>query len=85
MKMKTIATQAEIASDGTLHLDLPTGLPPGPADVVVIVHPAPAVPGASTPSLLGKYAKFARPDFDAVAEVREIRRRATEEAQEVPE
>jgi hypothetical protein len=82
--MKTITTQAQIASDGKLLLELPTGLPPGPAEVV-IVHPTPAGPATSGPSLLGKYAAFARPDVDAVAEVREIRRRATEEAQETPE
>jgi hypothetical protein len=83
--MKTITTQGEIASDGKLLLELPTGLPPGPAEVVIVVQPTPVGPAASRPSLMGKYAKFARPDVDAVAEVREIRRRATEEAQEIPE
>jgi hypothetical protein len=77
--MKTIATTAEIASDGTLRLELPTGLPPGPAEVVIVVQPTPARPGTSGPSLMGKYAKYAQPDFDAVAEVREIRRRAVQE------
>ena len=37
--MKTMTVAAEIAPDGTLHLELPTGLPPGPADVVVVVQP----------------------------------------------
>jgi len=78
--MKTITIQAEIAPDGKLSLELPTGLPPGPAEVVVVVHPTPAGLAASGPNLLGKDAEFAQPDFDAVAEVREIRRRAVREA-----
>jgi len=78
--MKAITIQAEIAPDGKLSLELPTGLPPGPAEVVVVVHPTPAGPTASAPSVLGKDAEFAQPDFDAVGEVREIRRRAVREA-----
>lgn len=83
--MKTITTKTEIASDGTLRLELPTGLSPGPADVVIVVSPTAPVSAAPVRSLSGKYARAASPDFDAVAEVREIRRRATQEAQDVPE
>jgi hypothetical protein len=78
--MKAITIQAAIAPDGKLLLELPTGLPPGPAEVVVVVHPTPAGPAACGPSVVGKHAEFAQPDFDAVAEVREVRRRAVREA-----
>jgi hypothetical protein len=30
----------EITSDGSLHLHVPTGLPPGPAEIVVVIQPA---------------------------------------------
>jgi hypothetical protein len=83
--MRTITTQAEIASDGTLRLELPTGMSPGPAEVVIVLHrtsPRPPVPGQG---LSGKYATAALPELDAVAEVRELRRRTTREAQEIPQ
>jgi len=78
--MKTIKIQAEIAPDGKLLLELPTGLPPGPAEVVVVVHPTPAGPAASGPSPLGELAEFAQPDFGAAAEVHETLRRAVRAA-----
>jgi len=83
--MKTITTKTEIAADGTLRLELPTGLSPGPADVVIVVNPTPPLGAAPVRSLSGKYATAALPDLDAVAEVREIRRRAAHEAQETPD
>jgi hypothetical protein len=78
--MKAITTQTEIASDGTLRLELATGLAPGTAEVVIVVHPTSPRPATPGQSLSGKYARFARADFDVVAEVREVRRRATQEA-----
>jgi len=83
--MKTITTRTEIASDGTLRLELPTGLSPGPADVVIVVNPTPPLSAEPVRSLSGKYAAAALPGFDALTEVREIRRRATEVARDVPE
>lgn len=81
--MDTITTRAEIDSNGMLRLELPTGLAPGPADVVIVVQPAASRPAGPTPSLLGKYAAFAPRDFDPIEEVRELRRRTTREAQEI--
>ena len=36
--MKTITTQTEITPEGKLRLELQTGLPPGPAEVVVVLQ-----------------------------------------------
>jgi hypothetical protein len=80
--MKTMTFTAQIAADGKLRLELPTGLPPGPADVVVVVHPKPSSQLPRAQSLVGLFAAPDPPGFDAVAEVREIRRRATQEAED---
>ncbi len=37
--MQTIHLQAMVGTDGQLHLDVPCQLPPGPAEVVVVVGP----------------------------------------------
>lgn len=37
--MKTLTVEVEIASDGTLHLDIPSGLPPGKAEVILVIQP----------------------------------------------
>ena len=42
--MKTITMQTQIAADGKLCFELATELPPGPADVVVIVQPSVPAP-----------------------------------------
>ena len=68
--METIMTKAEIDSTGTLRLELPTGLTPGPADVVIVVHSTATRPNVSAPSLSGKYAAFSPRDFDPVEAVR---------------
>ncbi len=38
--MKTLTLEAEIASDGRLRLDVPSGLPPGKAEIVLVIQPA---------------------------------------------
>lgn len=83
--METITTKVEIDANGMLRLELPTGLTPGPADVVLVVQSTAPRPDGPAPSLSGKYAAFAPQGFDPIEEVRAIRRRATQEAQEVPE
>jgi hypothetical protein len=65
---------AQIASDGKLSLGLPTGLPPGPAEVVVVVNPTPARPAATGQTGWDKSAESLRSDLDA--ETLERRRRA---------
>jgi hypothetical protein len=37
--MKTLAVEADIAPDGTLHLAVPSGLPPGKVEVVLVIQP----------------------------------------------
>ncbi len=38
--MQTLTTQTTIATDGSLHIDIPhSSLPPGEADVVLVVQP----------------------------------------------
>lgn len=83
--METITTKAEIDSNGILRLELPTGLMPGPADVVLVVHSTAERPTRPVPSLSGKYAASSPRGLDPINEVREIRRQATQETLGVPE
>jgi hypothetical protein len=39
--MKTMTLQATIGPNGTIHLDIPSDLPPGPAEVKVTIQPIP--------------------------------------------
>ncbi len=40
--MHTVFSQTTIEPDGKLHLEVPTNLPAGPVDVVVVIQPAAA-------------------------------------------
>lgn len=46
--MTTVKLNAEIASDGSLRLDVPVGLPPGKAEVVLVVQSHAADDGATS-------------------------------------
>ena len=81
--MKTISVQSEISADGTLRLVLPTGLAPGPTDVVVVVQPT-SSPSASHSSLSGKYAGRLPMEMDIMAESRNIRVQTTDAATAPP-
>lgn len=83
--METITTRAEIDSNGMLRLELPTGLMPGPADVVLVVRSTADRPAGAAPSLSGKYAASSPRGLDPIDEVREIRRRTTHESLGLPE
>ena len=83
--METITTKVQIDSNGVLRLELPTGLSPGPVDVVLVVNRAEKPTTGSATSLSGRFAAFASRDIDPIEEVREIRRRTNREAQELPE
>jgi len=39
--MKTVVLQATIGPNGNIHLDIPSDLPPGPAEVKVTIQPIP--------------------------------------------
>jgi hypothetical protein len=59
--MTTMTLQAEIGPDGKLRLELPCNLPPGPAEVVVVVQPTanPPVPaGPATPPFRARSGLF---------------------------
>jgi hypothetical protein len=77
--MKTITTTAHIASDGSLRLELPTGLAPGSAEVVVVVQPDPLSQSSGPQSLVSPTAAPAQPWTDVAPEVIEARRRALQE------
>jgi hypothetical protein len=74
--MKTMMPTAQIAAGGKLSLDFPTGLPPGPAEVVV-VQPTAARSATSGPTVSDESAEPLRPRIDA--EAMEMRRRALQE------
>jgi hypothetical protein len=45
--MTTLTLRSEVGPDGTRRLEIPSGLPPGPVEVVLVVQPAVASPAAS--------------------------------------
>ena len=40
--METVTIRTEIAPDGKLRIEVPTHLPPGPAEVAIVIRPASA-------------------------------------------
>ena len=38
--MTTLSVRSNVGSDGMLRLEVPSGMPPGPVEVVVVVQPA---------------------------------------------
>jgi hypothetical protein len=73
--METIHLTTTIADDGRLHIDAPCRLPPGPAEVVVVVHPATAV-GASIAQRVEAFRRLGALDLP-VADVATMNRGAT--------
>jgi hypothetical protein len=73
--MKTVMLRTEIAADGVLHLSVPVDMPPGPAEVVVVVQSVPAMspglPGPPYPSDHGVWAGKL-PDSDLATELAEM-------------
>ena len=82
--MKTMTLQTEITADGKLRLEIPMDLPPGGADVVVVVQPKRERPAAGA-SLSGLFAVEGAPDDDALAYIRQLRRETTEASAEIVE
>ena len=82
--MKALTLQAKIAADGCLHLNVPCNLPPGDAEVVVVVQPLPS-PRQSPPypSDEGVWAGKV-PDIDIEADVKEMNQ-IWEKSMELPE
>lgn len=76
--MKTLSLRTTIAADGTINLHLPSGLPPGEAEVVIVVQPATAaVLTRAEPPYPSDYGVWRDllPDIDVDAELREMNQR----------
>ncbi len=72
--MKTMTLKTEIGRDGKLHLDLLCDLPPGPAEVGVVVQPVSPVAGPPYDTLEGVFAGLMPADVDLDAERRGMNR-----------
>ncbi|MCO6458542.1 MAG: hypothetical protein J5I93_24820 [Pirellulaceae bacterium] len=82
--MKTITTRTHIGSDGKLHLDLQTGLPAGPVEVVVVLESSPGLP-AKAASLSGLFAAPEPLEEEVMDYIRQLRRETTEASWELTE
>lgn len=51
--MTTLTVRSNVDTDGTLRLEVPSGMPPGPVEVVVVVQPAMTSEKASNSDRLG--------------------------------
>ena len=72
--MKTLTMQTKIGADGCLHLHVACDLPPGDAEVVVVVQPtASARSGPPYPSDHGVWAGKL-PDLDIDSDLKEMNR-----------
>jgi hypothetical protein len=70
--MKTLNLRTTIGPDGTIDLQIRSDLPPGEADVVLVVQPvASAFPGPPFPSDEGVWAGMV-PDTDIEADLKEM-------------
>lgn len=65
--MKTLSTDVTVKDDGVLRLELPANLPPGPAEVVLVIQPKAApVSGAKACSGLFLGRSTEELDIDSV-------------------
>lgn len=85
--MKAIAVRTTIAPDGTIDLHVPSDLPPGEAEVVIVFQPvvsaAPGHAGPPYPSDQGVW-RGLMPDVDLDADLQEMKR-PWEQSMELPE
>jgi hypothetical protein len=85
--MKALTLRTTIAADGSIDLHIASDLPPGEAEVVVVVQPtastAPIQPGPPYPSDHGVW-QGKLPDVDIDADTREMNR-LWEKSMELPE
>lgn len=69
--MKTLEFQGEVGADGKLRVDMPTNLPPGPVEGVVVLQSSAPPPRPPYESLRG-ILQGQLPDIDVVKALREI-------------
>jgi hypothetical protein len=67
--MQTLTVQGEVDSDGTLRLEVPCALPPGPVEVVVVLNGTKPNGPLSHDTLSGLFAGQL-PDLDIDAALR---------------
>jgi len=82
--MKTLTLRTTIAPDGTIDLRIPSDLPPGDAEVVVVVQPL--ANARSSPPFLSDEGVWAGkvPDIDIEADLKEMNQ-LWEKSMELPE
>ena len=51
--MTTLTIRSKVGTDGMLRMEVPSGLPPGPIEVVVVVQPATPLENESSTDGLG--------------------------------
>ena len=74
--MKALTLRTTIGQDGMIDLHVPSGLPPGEAEVVIVVQPAVSAPSSQaspSPSDYGVWRDML-PDVDIDADLREMTR-----------
>lgn len=85
--MKALSLRTTISADGSLDLHVPSDLPPGEADVVIVVQPTTLAESASeAPPYRSDYGVWRGklPDIDVDADLREMNRQ-WEKRIELPE
>ncbi|HJT32550.1 MAG TPA: hypothetical protein VJ783_10945 [Pirellulales bacterium] len=84
--MKALTSRTTIGPDGTIDVHLPTGLPPGEAEVVVVVQPVTAASTRAAPPYASDHGiwKGKLPDDDIDADLREMNA-LWEKGMELPE
>ncbi len=82
--MKAISLRTTIGPDGTIDLHIPSELPPGEAEMMLVIQPAASIhPGPPYPSDHGVW-QGKLPDVDIDAELQEMNR-LWEKSMELPE
>ncbi|HEY3965832.1 MAG TPA: hypothetical protein VGM05_14835 [Planctomycetaceae bacterium] len=83
--MKTLTMRTTIAADGTIDLHIPCDLPPGDAEVVIIVQPSGLSPARTAVSLSGRFPSPTTESEDVMDSIRRIRRESTQASWELAE
>jgi hypothetical protein len=61
--MKAMVVESEVQADGRLRLDVPTNLPPGKVEIVLVIQPLES-PAPPYPTLEGRWHKSSSYDFN---------------------
>lgn len=83
--MESLRLRTTIAADGTIDLHILSDLPPGEAEVIVVVQPSPPAPVERPVSLSGRFAGHQPPEDEVMNHIRQLRRETTEASWELAE